>query len=138
MSLEVNRLQELLKLFTPEQLNYIAVRPFVRWDKDAAKQIGVAAETVSRWENKGEIDEAVSLMLNDGVLTAKEILGRSLAKAAIEITQELDHKSVAVRHKAATEILDRQLGKPGQKLDLTTGEEKINFIIKVGIDPDKL
>ena len=137
-STEVNRLQELLKTFTAEQLSYIAVRPFVRYDKEAAKQIKVAAETVSRWENKADVDEAVKLMLNDGIVTAKEILGRSLARAALELADELDHKSVSVRHKAATEILDRNMGKAGQHIDHTSGGEKIDMIVKVGIDSDKL
>ena len=132
MSQEITRLQELLKTFTPDQLSYIAVRPFVRYDYEAAKEAGLARETVSRWDNKADVDEAVSLMLFDGVMTAREILGRSLAKAAKEMTDELDHKSVAIRHKAATDILDRHLGKAGQKLDIELSNKE-DETLQIGV-----
>lgn len=130
MSPEVTRLEEILKTLTSEQLRYVAARPSVRYDYQAAEAIGLARETVARWENKADIDEAVRLMLMDGVKVAVEILRRNLARAASEIADELDHKGVNVRHMAAVEILDRVMGKAAQSLDVTSKGEKI-FIVSV-------
>lgn len=118
-SIEINRLQELVNSFTSDQLAYLAVRPFVRWDKDAAEAVDLAKETVSRWENKADIDEAVRLMRMDGVIVALEILRRHLPRAAQEIVDELSHRNVGVRYKAATEIMDRAIGRAMQRQEVT-------------------
>lgn len=101
-----------------EQLRYVAARTTVRTNKEAVARIGVNEATIYRWENKADVDEAVQLMLIDGVMVAYEILRRSTAAAAAEIEDELAHKSVHIRHLAAIDILDRQLGKPKQEVEL--------------------
>jgi len=119
MSQEVTRLEEILKDLTPEQLKYISIRPHVKYDYQAAEKMDIARETVGRWENKPLVDEAVKLMLLDGVIVAGEILRRSLSQAAQELANELEHKRVDIRHKAATQILDRQMGKAAQPMEHT-------------------
>ena len=131
MSQDITRLKELLTTFTPDQLNYVAVRPFVRFDYEAAKEIGISRETASRWDNKADVDEAVRLMIADGVHVAHEILSRSLAKAAKEIAEELDHRSVNVRYRAAMAIVERIMGKPLQPTDITSGGEPLKDVIRV-------
>jgi len=106
-SSNINKLREITKQLTSDQLRYLAIRPFVRFDKEAAKEIGLAAETVSRWDNKSLIDEAVKLMAEDGVIVASEILSRYMPQAAREIAEELSHRRVDIRYRAAKEILDR-------------------------------
>ena len=127
MPTDTNRLDEILATLEPIQLQYLSVRPFVRYDKEAADIIGVNNATVSKWKNKADVDEAVRLMALDGVHVAMEILRRSTPKAAQELASELDHKNVSVRHKAATEILDRNMGKAIQKQDITSGGGPITF-----------
>ena len=129
-SSQVNRLQELINGFSIEQLQYLAKRPFVRYDKDAAKLVGVSPETVSRWGNKAEVDEAVLLMAADGVIVAGEILRRHLPEAAQEMVDELTSKRVDVRHKAAKEVLDRGGVSTTQKIE-HSGSVDAN----VGADP---
>ena len=129
MSTDVNRLEEILKQLTPIQLKFVAVRPHVKYDYEAAEQIGTSKEVVSRWEEKSIIDEAVKLMLQDGVKVAAEILRRSLSKAAQELADELDHRSVNVRHKAAIQVLDRQMGKSPQPVTGANGEA-LEIVVK--------
>jgi len=124
-SSQVNRLQELVNGFTTDQLRYLAVRPFVRYDKEAAKIIGLAAETVSRWENKADIDEAIRLMVMDGIVVAAEILRRYVPQAATELVEELVDDEVGMRHRAAKEVLDRGGLPAKQQMDLTSGGEKL-------------
>ena len=102
-----NDLEALVKTFTTDQLKYLSVRPFVRFDKEAAKAVSISPGTVSRWENKADVDEAVRLMTMDGLVVASEMLRRHLPQAAQEIVDELTHKSTDVRFRAAREVLDR-------------------------------
>lgn len=106
-SKDINDLYALVKNFTVDQLHYITVRPFVRSNKEAAKRVGIAAETVSRWENKADVDRAIQLMILDGVVVASEMLRRYIPQATEEFIDELSNKRVDIRHKAAREILDR-------------------------------
>jgi hypothetical protein len=129
LSSSVN-LQDLIAAFTAEQLDYLAVRPFVKYDKDAAKIIGLAAETVSRWENKQDVDMAVRMMKADGVIVASEILRRHLPEAAMAVTKELKNKRADVRLKAAKEILDR-----GGVASLQRIEHSGSVDTHVGADP---
>lgn len=130
ISTPVNDLQELIATFTADQLNYLAVRPFCKYDKEAAKMIGLAAETVSRWTNKADIDEAVRLMAVDGVIVASEILRRHLPEAAYAVIVELKHKRADIRLKAAKEILDRGGAAATQRIE-HSGSVKAD----VGTDP---
>ena len=124
-STRINRLQELVKNFTVDQLRYLAVRPFVRFNKEAAEAIGIAEETVSRWENKAEVDEAVQLMVADGIILAAEILRRYVPQAAHELVTELGNIEVSMRHKAAKEVLDRSGLSARQQMDITSGGEPL-------------
>lgn len=131
---DANRLEEILKTLTTDQLKFVAIRPTVRFDHEAAAAIGLHRTSVARWDNKSDIDEAVRLMLLDGVMVAREILRRSLSKAAAEIVDELDHKGVNIRHMAAVEILDRVMGKPTQKQEISgVGNKPIALEVK-GVD----
>jgi len=120
-STTVNHLQELVKNFTVDQLRYLAVRPFVRYDKEAAAAIGLAAETVCRWENKADVDEAIKLMIADGIIVAAEILRRYVPQAATELVEELADSEVGMRHRAAKEVLDRGGLPAKQQMDVTSG-----------------
>jgi len=122
---QINHLQELVKNFTIDQLRYLAVRPFVRFNKEAAEAIGIAEETVCRWENKAEVDEAVRLMVADGIVLAAEIVRRYVPQAAQELVTELSDTEVSMRHKAAKEVLDRGGLPAKQQMDLTSGGEPL-------------
>ena len=119
MSKEVTSLQEILRTLTAEQLRYVSERVNCKYDYEAAGAIGVSRETVSRWANKADVDEAVKLMVLDGVEVAREILRRSTSKAAQEIAEQLEHRSVNVRYKAAKDILDRNIGSAPAKHEVT-------------------
>lgn len=115
----ISRLKEILSQLSPNQLDYVTVRPFVQYDKEAAEKIGVVAETVYRWPEKPLIDEAVKLMKLDGIFVAHEILRRNLPKAAKEVVDQLDHKVVNIRYRAALAIFGLAGADAPQRLELT-------------------
>ena len=118
-STQVNRLKEILAQLSPTQLEYLAVRPFVRYDKEAAEAISIAPETVCRWNEKPLIDEAVTLMKIDGIFVAHEMLRRNLPKAAKEIVEQLGHNVANIRYRAAMSLFDLVGASAPQRLELS-------------------
>lgn len=118
-STQVNRLKEILVQLSPVQLEYLAVRPFVRYDKEAAAAIKIAPETVCRWDEKPLLDEAVALMKIDGIFVAHEMLKRNLPKAAKEIVEQLDHNTANIRYRAAMSLFELAGASAPQRLELT-------------------
>jgi hypothetical protein len=101
------RLQEILDRCSPDQMRYIAIRPFVRYDKDAAKQLGFSQASIPHWKNIDEIREAIAIVSRQAVTAAQVLLQTFALKASLELVSELDSKRVTVRHNAAKEILNR-------------------------------
>jgi hypothetical protein len=103
-----------------DQLRFVTARFNCSTDKDAAREIGVSPDTVTYWKRSGvPIDDAVKLLAFDGVIMAREILRRSVAEAAAIKRAGLHSKTEKIRQDASTEILDRELGKPTQRQEIT-------------------
>ena len=103
---------------TVDQLRFVTARFNCSTDKEAAREIGVSPDTVTYWKRAGApIDDAVKLLAFDGVVLAKEILRRSIAEASAVKRAGLKSDSERIRQDAATEILDRGLGKPRQGIE---------------------
>ena len=81
MSMNVNHIPENA---TPEQIKWVLARLLSKTDKDAANAIGIHQSTVSRWENKAELDKAVIALLADKAEGARAIIGDSVIDAAQE------------------------------------------------------
>lgn len=138
-----DRLAEIESQLSMTQLRYLIARVEAASDKEAADTIGIKASTVKRWNDDGSkslIDEAVRLMLHDGIVTAREILRRNLAKAAAVKAAGLDSDNEKIRQDAATEIIDRagEIGKPTQRNEHTGangGAIETNTIVEIrGVD----
>jgi len=109
---------EILAQATPEQARWVAARLTARSDKEAAKRAGVHPSTVSKWPNKGDLDQAVRQLLSQQTVAAAFILSQAAARAARVLTDSLNDKRQRVQ--AANSILDRQG---------VTGEQKISVTI---------
>jgi hypothetical protein len=86
-------LEAILNTLSLDQLKYVAVRPYVQFNREAAEQIGIRQEEVSRWKNRADVDRAVKLMAMDGVILAKTMRRRALAKAMQVKIEGLDDKT---------------------------------------------
>lgn len=109
------RLDEIKAQLSPDQLAFLAERVLCRTDKEAAENLNFGYSTVLSWHEKQIINEAVRLMLEDSLDLARDLLKRNLVRAAKVKVKGLDSKKVAVSQAAATEILDRFMGKPTQQ-----------------------
>jgi len=113
MLLDANRI---LAEATPEQVKWVTKRLALNTDKAAARAVGVHPTTVSRWDNKAELDRAIHLLLAEPREAALAILRASVIEAAHIKTDGLQKMGKQV---VATEILDRVLGRPTQRQELS-------------------
>lgn len=117
---DTERLTEALEQLSVDQIRFVVARRSFPTDKETAEYIGISPNTVKDWKYKGApIDDAVRLMALDGVVTAQHILARNLAKAALIKAAGLDSDDERVRQAASTEIMDREMGKPTQRNEVS-------------------
>jgi len=109
-------LEDILSRLTIAQLRWVVERQRCDSDATAALTIGINPKSVGNWPP--EVHRAAQLVAMSGVEAAVEIIKGSVMKAALVKVTGLDSRNEKVRQEAATEILDRIMGKPGQKVDL--------------------
>lgn len=115
-----DQFQAVCDQLTIDQLRFVTARMNVSTDKEAALAIGVEPRTISEWKRAGvPIDEAVKLLIHDGLVLSRTILRRSVAEAAAVKRAGLYSDDEKVRQSAATEVLDRELGKAVQPQAVT-------------------
>jgi carbamoylphosphate synthase large subunit len=119
MAEEKARFDELLKTFSPTQLDFIAVRMTAKNDKEAAETIGISPDVVYAWPDKQAVNEAVRLAKQNGVSVAREKLVRLASKAVDTIEAAMgDKKNPGLS--AALAVLDR-VGLPEVKRQEMSG-----------------
>jgi hypothetical protein len=128
-----------LSQLSPEQKRYVIARLRTKTRADAAEQAGVKADTVYHWPPL--VDECVNLLLLDTVAAAHTLLAQSLAHAASVKLQGLESQNEKVRQGASTEIMDRNLGRAVQAMDLrhSVSDELRQFmqeLVGLGEEPD--
>ena len=112
--------REVWQSLNHNQKRYVLARLDFPTKKEAAKAIDIEPNTVYRWGD--EVEQAIDLLRNDISNAAIEIITQATAKAAIVKVDGLDSCDEKVRQAAATEILDRNLGRPVQRNELTGAE----------------
>jgi hypothetical protein len=117
---DIEPLKAILRELTMTQIRYVIARIENKTDKSAAEAIGISPATVKGWDNKAEVDEAVTLMRVDGMITALEIRRRNLAKAMAVKAAGLESDNEKIRQEVATELIEWELGKAQQAIDMTT------------------
>jgi hypothetical protein len=102
-----------------EQRKWVMARLLTTSDAEAARAVGVHPATVCRWPNKSALDAAVDALLTDTALQAINMLAEAAPEAAAAKVAALRSHRDTVRQAAATEILDRTLGKAKQVQETT-------------------
>jgi len=119
MAATSTRLDEIRAQLSADQLAFLAERVLCRTDKEAAENLGFGYSTVLSWPEKKIINEAVNLILEDSLDLARDLLKRNLVRAAKVKVRGLDSRKASVAQGAATEILDRFMGKPVQQSNVS-------------------
>ena len=119
------RIREISAQLSPLQLRFVAAMESCLSKKDAAKVVGIQPQTAYQWPQRKMIDELIELIALDVVESAKQIRKRNLVKAMAIKSAALDSDDEKIAQAAATEIIEWELGKAKQAMDLTSEGEKI-------------
>jgi hypothetical protein len=131
------RLAEILKTLRTNQVRFCVARLDVATDKEAAALIGLTPAGVKAWDNKADVDEAVSLMRYDGMITALELRRRALAEAMAVKTSGLRSDKEQIRQAAATEIIEWEMGKAVQKNEISGRDgTDLHIVVKLTDETD--
>lgn len=130
-TLETTNSQQLLKVLerlTFTQKRFVIARQETQTDKEAAEKIEIRPGLVYDWRARGfPVDEALRLMAQDGVAMALDLRRKALAKAMATKIGGLDSSDENVKQRAATEIIEWELGKATATVEtLLKGELSID------------
>ena len=111
------RLSDLWPKLSRNQRRFIVAMQESATKKEAAEAIGLEPDTVYRWPDI--VDEAVQRLSDDVEAAVWDILHSSAAKAAMVKATGLDEDDPRLRQAVATEIIDRVLGRPTQRQEIS-------------------
>lgn len=120
--------------FTIEQRKWIVARLLSTSDAAAARAVGVHPSTVCKWPEKGELDRTVEALLADPMAQALTMILDAVPEAARVKIDGLRSRKENVRQSSASEILDRVIGRPRQKMEHSGPEGEAIRISIGGID----
>lgn len=131
---KVENFQTAWRKLSPTQKRFAVAMLDYPTKKEAAEAIGLSPQTVYNWN--GSIDTVVSIMQENAALSALSIILASTNKAAMVKAAGLDSDNEKIAQDAASEILDRSLGKPTQRNEITgkDGEPLRVKFIDYGLD----
>jgi vacuolar-type H+-ATPase subunit H len=109
------RIKELWVLLNHNQRRFVVEMTQCSTKKEAAEVVGIDPRTVYNWPSI--VDEAVDLLLADARTAAVEMLTQALTRAVMIKIAGLDSGDEKIRQAAASEIIDRGLGKATQHLE---------------------
>lgn len=127
-----SRLEEIKAQLSADQLRYINERILCRTDAEAARNCGFSPTAVYHWPEKDIINEAVRLIVADGLDASRQILQRALVEAAQVKVGGLKSRKQTIAQSAATEILDRFHGKPRQQSDVNITGGPLSIVLTWG------
>ena len=121
------RISELMPLLSKDQMRFVIALQDYPTKKEAAEAIGVKPNTAYSWD--GLVDEVAGLMTLERIEAARQILHKSVIRAAGVKTAGLDSDNETVRQKVASEVLDRELGAVAQQQDINLKSDVITVEI---------
>jgi hypothetical protein len=128
----VERFSEIWMSLTRNQRRFVVAVGDYASKREAAEAVGISASTVYHWPPK--VDEVVQLLQLDLLSGAQEELRSSVAKAALVKTEGLELEDARLRQSAASEILDRVLGKASARQDQVAEDGAMEIVVKYAED----
>lgn len=101
------------------EIDYVHVRANSKSDAEALRELGFSRGWLQS-HDKDDLNERALKFKTDNVLKAQIILDANVEKAAQGLAKLMDSRNENIKLKAQTEILDRRMGKPTQKIDAKT------------------
>lgn len=127
ISLENVNFSDVFSKLSKDQLRFVVAMQECTSKKEAAKKIGLNPNSCYNWPPV--VDEAVRLMALDITQSAREMRKKALAKAIAVQVAGLESQDERVRQSAAKEIIEAELGKATQSMNVNT-EGQLEVIVK--------
>lgn len=123
----VTDFESILEALEPPWFDYVWERSKVNTDSAAYRAAGISKSVFYKLDaTERERLNALAVQLRRArVLQAELALRRAVVEAATVKVAGLQNRDPRVRQAAATEILDRTIGKPITRADITSGGERI-------------
>lgn len=114
------RLESVLSLLSTDQIRFVIARLETTTDKDAAKSVNLKPDTVYHWKSRdgAPIEEALQLMIADGLVVAHHVRRRNIAKAMMVKVAGLNSKDERLRQSVSTEIIEWEMGRATQSHEI--------------------
>ena len=131
-------LQTVLSQLEDKRLDYVRARSLASSDAQAYREAGVAKALFYSWpaEEREKLNELAQQLKRATVARAILVIQEAAEEAARVKVEGLKDRDKRIRQAAATEILDRNVGKPKQGVDFTTGGEKLEIVVKYADSDD--
>lgn len=112
---------ETLKRLNRNRFDYVLARSSCQDVSEALEEIGMSRAWYYKFssEEREELERLAEELHIERKIQAELILGQAVNKAAQVKADGLDSKDSRIKQASATEILDRVLGKPTQRTELT-------------------
>jgi len=113
-------LQTVLSQLEDNRLDYVRARSLVNSDAQAMKDAGISKTAFYKWtpEERDKLNELAQQLKRATVARAIMALQAAAEEAARVKIAGLKSKDERIKQNAATEILDRNIGKPSQAIEL--------------------
>lgn len=112
-----NSFSDIWNQLTPSQRRFVVAMQEHPTKKEASAAVDISPNTAYNWPPI--VDIACDFMANNIALATLGILQANAGKAAMVKAKGLDSSDEKIAQSAATEIIDRNLGKPTQRNEVT-------------------
>lgn len=125
----MNDLRADLDDLTDERLDYVRARSLVNSDAQGFRDAGISKSVFYSWpaEEREKLNAIAQRMKRETVARAWMAIQDAAADAARVKVEGLKSRDERIRQGAASEILDRNMGKPKQAVDVTSNGESVKF-----------
>ena len=125
---------ELWAELTPTQRRFVVAMTEYPNKKESAEAIGIAPQTAYNWN--GNVNDAIDFVRENIALATLGVLTANAAKAAMVKSAGLDSNDERIAQAAATEIIDRILGKSIQRSEIAGKDGAPIFNLSWGDNAD--
>jgi hypothetical protein len=120
-------LDDLISELDINERRYVFARAQVSTDKEAYETIGMSYSWLNSHE-KEHLNNIASELVKDVGFQMMQLIKQHGIEAVKEKIKQLKSRDERIRAQASTELIDRNLGRPTQRVDQkTTGEQKVVF-----------
>ncbi len=124
---QLDDLERQLEALEPPWFDYVWERSQVNTDAAAYKAIGISRSGFYLLDatERERLNTLAKRLRKERILHAEMALRRAVVEAATVKVAGLQNRDPRIKQASATEILDRVLGKPITRADITSGGERI-------------